>query len=287
MKIVRIEDKCNNCMRCVRDCVSAVWRDVDGVPTPVAPELCNMCSHCVAVCPQSAIEHDKLDAKQLHRIKKKLLDPEVYREIVMSRRSVRQYKDKPVPKELIEEIIDLARYSPTASNLQNVEYTVVTDRELMQKMSKRILDFGIKIDKLIKTRRGKMLLKAFERTDFGSSMGRYTNMMDYYLKQSDAGRDYILHKAPVLMLLHAPTRSNFSSDNCNIAATNITNYAQALGLGSCFIGFISMTLRFDKTMRRWLDIPKKRRVFASLVMGYPAYKYTFTVSRKPPSISWI
>ncbi|UCD83817.1 MAG: nitroreductase family protein [Deltaproteobacteria bacterium] len=287
MGIRRLEDKCNECMLCVQDCIAGVWRDIAGLPTVVDPELCNHCSHCLAVCPQSAIEHDALDAEQAQRIGKKLLDPEVYREIVISRRSVRQYQDRPVPREIIEDIISLARHSPTASNLQNVQYIVVTDKELIQKISRRIFAISNRILKWIQNRWGKIIYRTFARGDFARSLSRYLKVMDYYKEKAKEGRDYILHNAPVLILLHAPARSNFSCDNCNIAATNITNYSHALGLGTCYIGFLTMSLRLDRTLRRWVDVPKGRRVFASLVLGYPAYSYTFTGSRKEPKVRWI
>jgi len=287
MQIRKLDDKCDNCGRCVRDCAAGVWRDVSGVATPVAPEFCHLCSHCLAVCPKSAIEHDLLDRAQIHHIKKNLIEPDIYREIVLTRRSIRHYKKKPVSRDTVEKILYLARYSPTASNTQNVQYTVVTDSELMRRVSKRIFGLGKRANKLFSSRRGKLLLKAFEKTDIGKSFGRYIGVMDYYKAQTEAGRDYILHNAPVLILVHAPARSNFSCDNCNIAATNITNYAHALGLGTCFLGFITMALRFDRTMRNWFDIPKGQKVFASLVLGHPAYSHTFTVSRKSPEIRWI
>ncbi len=287
MEIRRLEDKCNKCMLCVQDCIAGVWRDIDKLPTVAVPELCNRCSHCLAVCPLSAIEHDSLDAKQVRRIKKKLLDPEAYREIAISRRSVRHYQNKPVPRDLIEKIIDLARYSPTASNLQNVQYIMVADKELIQKISKRIFAFSNRILKWSQMRWGKLMLIALARTDFAKSIIPYLKVMDYYRQQAEAGRDYILHNAPLLMLLHAPAHSSFSCDNCNIAATNITNYTHALGLGTCYIGFLTMVLRYDRTLRRWLDIPKGRRVFVSLVMGYPAYSHTFTASRKKSGVRWI
>jgi len=287
MEIRRLEDKCNICMLCVRDCIAGVWRDIDKLPTVVLPELCNRCGHCLAVCPQSAIKHDALDAKQVRRVEKKLFDPEGYREIVISRRSVRQYQDKPVSRDLVEKIIDLSRYSPTASNLQNVQYIIVTDKELIQKISKRIFAFSNRILKWLQMRWGKLIFRALARTDFVKSLSRYLKVMDYYKQQAEAGRDYILHNAPVLLLLHAPAHSSFSCDNCNIAATNITNYSHALGLGTCYIGFLTMILRFNRTLRQWLDIPKGRRVFVSLVMGYPAYSHTFTVSRKKPGVRWI
>jgi len=287
MEIRKLENKCDKCGRCVRDCAAGVWRDVDGVPTPVAPELCNLCSHCLAVCPHSAVEHDLLDHTQIHHIKENLIEPDIYREIVLTRRSVRHYKKKPVSRETIEQILDLARYSPTASNTQNVQYTVVTDADLMRRVSRRIFGLGKRANKWFSSRRGKLLLKAFEKTDFGKSFGRYIGVMEYYKDQTEAGRDYILHNAPVLILVHAPARTNFSCDNCNIAAVNITNYAHSLGLATCYIGFITMALRFDRTMRSWFDIPKGQKVFASLVLGYPAYSHTFTVSRKKPEVRWI
>ena len=287
MQIRKLDDKCDRCGRCVKDCAAGVWRDIDGEPTPVAPQLCNLCSHCLAVCPRNAIEHDLLDKAQVRSITKDLINPDAYREIVMTRRSVRHYKKKPVPRETIEAILDLARYSPTASNAQNVQYTIVTNMDLMRRVSKRIFGLGKRANKWLTSKRGKLLLKAFEKTDFGKSFGRYISVMDYYKDQTEAGRDYILHNAPVLILIHAPSRANFACDNCNIAAANITNYAHALGLATCYLGFITMFLRFDRTMRSWFDIPKGQRVFASLVLGYPLYSHTFSVSRNRPTARWI
>jgi Indolepyruvate ferredoxin oxidoreductase, alpha and beta subunits len=109
MQIKKIEDKCNQCMLCVRDCVSGVWRIVDGKPTPTNPDLCNRCSHCIAVCPRDAIRHDGLKIEQIMGVNRKNLNPDVYREIILSRRSIRQFKDESVPRELIEQALDLAR----------------------------------------------------------------------------------------------------------------------------------------------------------------------------------
>ena len=63
MKIKRIEDRCIGCMRCVDDCVSGVWQNINNVATVAAPEACNLCSHCIAVCPKKAIVHEGLDNK--------------------------------------------------------------------------------------------------------------------------------------------------------------------------------------------------------------------------------
>jgi nitroreductase len=112
--------------------------------------------------------------------------------------------------------------------------------------------------------------------------------MDYAQEQNaHSGRDFILHNAPVLILIHAPKRTAFASDNCNIAATTIINYAHALGLGTCYVGFITMVLQYSPKLRKKLGVPENRRIYASLVMGYPAYRYANTVSKKNPEVQWL
>lgn len=92
MKIQINTDKCNRCLLCVRDCVAGAFRNVNGEPVMAAPELCSRCGHCVAVCPMSAIFHESLDYRQIAKTDSGLLKPEAYREIVLSRRSIRWYK---------------------------------------------------------------------------------------------------------------------------------------------------------------------------------------------------
>ncbi|MFP4475270.1 MAG: nitroreductase family protein [Desulfatibacillaceae bacterium] len=284
VEIRRIEEKCNECLLCVQDCASAVFRDVGGQPVVVAPDACNRCSHCLAVCPRGAVEHEALDAGQVRRAYKKDLDARAFREVVMTRRSIRHYKDRPVEDKVLEDILDLARYSPTASNTQQVEYLVVRDKELLRSVSRTIFGFGVRIWELTKTRPGRAVSAALDAA--GSSVGRYLDRMEYYQSQTEDGRDYILHNAPCLIMVMAPAKAAFACDDCNIAATNVTNYAHALGLGTCYIGFLLLALRFSKKLRKDLGVPRGRKVFASLVLGYPAIRHKYTVSRKPPAVTW-
>lgn len=282
MNIKRLDDKCSNCGLCVRDCVAGVWRIVNGKPEPVAPELCNRCSHCIAVCPRDAILHDGLDAAQAVRTKRTDLKPDAFRDIVLSRRSIRQFRDRPVPRELIERIIGLARYAPTASNDQDVGYIVITDKKIIQDAAGHLFGFLLRLYAQTQKGIGKMIV-----TRTGLSENRYLKVMAYARQQNaETGRDFMLYDAPVLMLLHTPKKNRFGVDNCAIAATTVIHYAHALGLGTCVIGFMTMAIRFSKTMRKRFGVPDGRRVHASLVMGYPAYYHAKTVSRKKADIAW-
>ncbi|RKY01307.1 nitroreductase family protein [Candidatus Poribacteria bacterium] len=62
-------------------------------------------------------------------------------EALKTRRSVRSFKPDPVPREVIEEIIDCARLAPSAMNLQPWEFVVVTD-ESMRKRIADLTDYG-------------------------------------------------------------------------------------------------------------------------------------------------
>ncbi len=287
MKIQRIEENCNQCMMCVSECVSGVFRDVDGVPQVVAPLECNTCSHCVAICPKNAIEHDSLDLDQVRKLKRKPSAPDVFDEIIRGRRSIRHYKDKPVPREDLEKILNLARYSPTASNTQHVEYIVITDRAIIRDLSTRIFSMGEKIHGWARSVAGKTVMGALGVVKPNLSIGRYLDRIDYYQEQASEGRDYILHNAPALILVCAPAKAAFACDDCNIAAANITNYAHSLGLGTCYIGFLTLALRFNRTLRNIAGVPKGRKVFVSLVMGRPKYSFKSTTSRKKPEVKWV
>lgn len=281
MLITLNEDKCISCGLCVHECVSGVLRMKDGRPYLVTPDLCNRCSHCMAVCPNEAIHHECLDASQTVKVNRKNLDASVYRDIVLSRRSVRAYKDKPVSRDIINQILDTARYAPTASNQQDVGYIVVTDKKLIQDTSRRIFNVVYSLHERLSRGIPGQIMKVT-----GLARNRYLRIMDYIKDEDPEDRDFILYNAPVLILMHMPEKSRFASEDCAIAATTIISYAHSLGLGTCIIGFLTMAMRFMGSLRKQLGVPKGRAVYTSLVMGYPAYGFARTVTRKNPEIIW-
>jgi len=56
------------------------------------------------------------------------------KEALKTRRSIRNFKAKPIPRNLIEELIDCGRYAPTARNIQPWEFVVITKKEVLQKL---------------------------------------------------------------------------------------------------------------------------------------------------------
>ncbi len=57
-------------------------------------------------------------------------------ETIKKRRSVREYTGDPVPRDHLEKIVDAGRLAPSGSNRQRWDFIVVTDKEIIQKLSK-------------------------------------------------------------------------------------------------------------------------------------------------------
>jgi nitroreductase len=57
---------------------------------------------------------------------------EVLANVIMSRRTIREFTDDEVPREAIRKILDVARWGPTGSNLQDWRFVIVTNRKLLK-----------------------------------------------------------------------------------------------------------------------------------------------------------
>ena len=56
------------------------------------------------------------------------------RAAIEARRSIRRYENRAIPSEVLEDLLDVARLSPSSNNMQRWRMIVVTDRETKQKL---------------------------------------------------------------------------------------------------------------------------------------------------------
>jgi len=61
-------------------------------------------------------------------------------EIIRNRRTIRKYTDKPVSREIVEKLIEAARWAPSAHNLQPWKFVVLDDKDIITKLSARLKD---------------------------------------------------------------------------------------------------------------------------------------------------
>ena len=61
-----------------------------------------------------------------------------FMEIVRSRRTIRFFKQEPIGKEVLFELVEAARRAPSASNGQPLEYVIVNDKEQVERVFEQL-----------------------------------------------------------------------------------------------------------------------------------------------------
>lgn len=253
---------CVRCNMCVAECPTGLLIMTDDGPA-AGRGSCIKCGHCVAICPTEAIDYDLTPrAEQIKVGDYKVLTPEEAEQFMRYRRSIRIFKDKQVPKEDIMRLLDIARMAPTGSNRQGVSYRVIQDKETLTAISQHVMEWMHKMGKV----NGRMRL--------------YARNADRY---NDTGRDFILHKAPALVLaLSKATDTESGHDNGHFALTYAELFAPTLGLGTCWSGFVEFCAEAGYTpLLEALQLPEGYKVAGAIMVGYPQYKYRYMPEREP------
>ena len=138
------QEKCKQDGICVTVCgPRLIEMGPDGFPrsTKEAAEYCINCGHCMSVCPHSALSLKTMSLDVSKPIDKTLIPTlDQLEQWVRMRRSVRVYKENPVPRDVLEKLILSARYAPTGGNLQPVMWQVKEKASDVQKIADFVID---------------------------------------------------------------------------------------------------------------------------------------------------
>jgi nitroreductase len=63
--------------------------------------------------------------------------------------------------------------------------------------------------------------------------------------------------------------------------------AQAIGLGTCIVGYFITAAEKDPSIVQELGIPPENKIFTCCTVGYPVLKFKKLVQRKPPAVRWL
>ena len=230
--------------------------------------MCVNCGHCVAVCPQGAISLSTMPVELCPPVQRDLFFSSAQVEQhLRARRSVRNYQNKPVPREILARLIDTARFAPSASNGQPVQWLVVCGREDVRKLAGQAVDW---IRSLLQ-----------QPNQFSLRVPRAVAFWD-------AGEDILIAgNAPHLIFAVAPKAGSWSRVDCTIALTYLELAAPAFGLGTCWGGMLTLAVNGWPPMRQALGLTEDQACFGAMMIGYPKHEHPRIPIRNAAEVTWL
>jgi nitroreductase/NAD-dependent dihydropyrimidine dehydrogenase PreA subunit len=266
------QTKCKRDGFCVSDCPAQIiqMKTKESFPAPVdgADELCIKCGHCVAVCPHAAIALNFLKPGQCEPVSKKFSpSPEQTAYLMKSRRSIRRYKQKPVDRSILNDLIQVANHAPSGHNSQPVHWLVVENKDDMKSLAAIVIDWM------------KFVVKA--QPEFAKMMS-----FDHVISAWGLGKDRVLRDAPHMIVAHGLSSLPPAQTACVIALTYMELYAASKGLGTCWAGYFNAAANFFDPMKQALALPAGHQTFGALMIGYPSNTYHRIPTRNEPRVTW-
>lgn len=190
---------------------------------------------------------------------------------IKTRKSIRKFKPEPVPKEVLEEIIETARWSPSYKNSQPWEVTVVSG-DKKEALSKRLLELlgsgrqkepdlpepeswpqaeGQRISALIAQRK--------------EALG--VDLSDPEVIKQARMANFNFYGAPhVIYLYQESSLTPWSLFDLGLFAQSLMLAAHARGVGTVPQAFVT---DYAAEVKEFLGIPESKRLVLGLSTGYP------------------
>jgi nitroreductase len=200
-----------------------------------------------------------------------------YNNIVHERRSIRGYQQKPVPRELIEEIIDLAKRAPSSMNTQPWHFHVITGEPLerIRKGNTEKMMSGSAVDREIKMNHGyegphrerqiEIAVQLFEA--MGIARDDKPTRLDWVM------RGFRQFDAPVSIVItvdKALADDTIAHFDCGAATYGLVLAAWSKGLGSVING---QGIMQSSVVRENANIPEDEVIMTCVAMGYPSDEF--------------
>ncbi len=279
--------KCKGCGSCVKACPVFTLGMKDGKAFVEHKDLCIECGQCGAVCPEGAVSHQRAKVTaELKPGKKPAVSPEDCLQLLRERRSVRVYRKEPIPKDVLEKIINAGRYAPTGSNSQRVRYIVLTSQDEIAELGRMVIEYNAKFFKLMKNKAFAGMMSTFMGRKKIHELSLYGPTILHAQKQFKQGNDRIVHNAAAIVLVHTETWDGSPAFNCAAALYHCSLMAHTLGVGVCFNGFLENTVNINRKIKKSLDIPGDHKCFGAMTMGYQDIEYKRLIERKEATVRW-
>lgn len=198
-------------------------------------------------------------------------------EAIKTRKSIRGYKQDPVPKKILKEIIEIAGRAPSAMNTQPWEF-IVLGGDVLEKLREKnaeklrsgdtpkgeISVTGWTKDSIYRTRQVELAMELFKLMDIQRE--------DKQKRSEWAERGFRFFDAPaaIIVLTDKSLKENTPLIDIGIVIQNICLAAMNYNLGTCIE---DQGCLFPAVLREVANIPDSKRIMMGIAIGYPDWDY--------------
>jgi nitroreductase len=178
---------------------------------------------------------------------------------ILSRRSIRKYKDEQISDEELQAIIEAGKFAPSAMNQQSWHFTVIQNKEVLQR-----------INNTCKAAFSKSGNKNFE-------------------ERAKSENFSIFYNAPTFIVVSGDQKAIAPQNDGSLALGNMFNAAESLGIGSCWIHALNFvfTTEEGQSLKKDLGIPEGYIPIGSGAFGYKGMEQPSPAPRKEGTVNII
>lgn len=262
--MIRVEKtRCIKCYKCVAVCPFTVLGVEKGLPKIREGKKCIECMHCAAACPNDALQfNDQAATIQMELPKLSADFAEEIEKHVLMRRSYRHFKEQPVDRKVLQHVLELADWAPSAKNQHPHGWIVIDSKDMI----KRIME----------------IIVAYSKEN-GVSPEIVTELEQNH-------NNVVMGTAPTLILCYADSGAINAPADSAIAMTTVELLLQAKGIGTCWGGYLTRMCNAVPEIKELLpDIPSGHSFYGAFMAGYPEKEEYLHVPQriKHAKIQWL
>lgn len=283
------KDNCIGCGNCVKVCIKDAIEVIDGKAEVVGEESLG-CDHCVAACPTGCIEIGFVSDEALKFVTlsgaDKYLKPGEFDtsnlvNLMRSRRSCRNYKEKQVSLDVLEDLVKVGITAPSATNSQLWTFTILQNRQKVLDLGTACLGYFKGLNKMAEKAHMRFIAKIFMKDILAQYYENYYQSVKEAVDLFENEKvDRLFHGAPAAILVGSEPGASCPVEDAMLASQNIMLAAHSMGLGTCLIGFAVEAIKHKPLIKETMNIPSKEKIHSVIAIGYPDEKFLKPTRRK-------